>query len=44
MIAAREKFYLVGLGHEGVDKIGREVFDEFFEISSNNIMGDCFYP
>ena len=24
MIAAREKFYLVGLGHEGVDKIGRK--------------------
>ena len=42
MIAAREKFYLVGLGHEGVDKIGREVFDEFFEISSNNIMERLF--
>ena len=43
MIAAREKFYLVGLGSESVDEIGREVFDEFFEISSNNIMERLFF-
>lgn len=29
MIAARERFYLIGLGSEAIDNAGREVFDEF---------------
>lgn len=37
MVAAREKFYVVGLGHSGVDQAGKEVFDEYHDITSNSI-------
>lgn len=36
MIAAKEKFYLVGLGHPGVDDAGKAVFDEYHDISTNS--------
>ena len=36
MIAARELFYLVGIGGSAVDKAGREVFDEFVELNDNS--------
>ncbi len=29
MIAAREHFYLIGIGSERIDEQGRAVFDEF---------------
>ncbi|AAU38853.1 MULTISPECIES: UDP-glucose:protein N-beta-glucosyltransferase [Basfia] len=38
MIAAREHFYLIGLGNESVDQKGREVFDEFHEVAGNNLI------
>lgn len=37
MIAARERFHLVGLGGPAVDQKGREVFDEFFELKGDNL-------
>ncbi len=37
MRAAREHFYLIGLGGEAVDQLGREVFDEFYVVQGNNI-------
>lgn len=37
MIAAREHFYLIGLGGEAVDQPGRNVFDEFHIVQGNNI-------
>lgn len=33
MIAARENFYLIGLGKNGVDEPARQVFDEFIELT-----------
>lgn len=38
MRAARENFYLIGIGNEHVDQAGREVFDEFHQICQGNIM------
>lgn len=38
MIAAREQFYLIGLGNNAVDQAGRDVFDEFHEFDSSNIL------
>ena len=37
MVAAREHFYLIGLGGEAVDQPGRNVFDEFHIVQGNNI-------
>ncbi|OOH90266.1 adhesin [Pasteurellaceae bacterium 15-036681] len=37
MIAAREHFYLIGLGGEAVDESGRNVFDEFHLLQGDNI-------
>ncbi|AUI66752.1 MULTISPECIES: adhesin [Glaesserella] len=37
MIAAREHFYLIGLGGTAVDQAGRNVFDEFHIVPGNNI-------
>ena len=37
MVAAREHFYLIGLGGEAVDQAGRDVFDEFHVVPGNNI-------
>ena len=37
MIAARKKFHLVGIGGEAVDQLGREVFDEFFQLEGDTI-------
>ena len=34
MIAAREQFYLIGIGGAAVDEAGRAVFDEFVEIDA----------
>lgn len=38
MIAAREHFYLVGLGNASVDQTGKEVFDEFHLLDGNNML------
>lgn len=38
MIAAREQFYLIGLGNNAVDQAGRDVFDEFHEFDDSNIL------
>ena len=38
MIEARKKFYLVGMGKEGVDQAGREVFDEFFQLEGETVL------
>ena len=38
MVAARELFYLVGIGSTNVDAAGRAVFDEFHEIQQNNVL------
>ena len=37
MIAAKEHFYLIGLGNEAVDEVGRAVFDEFYQLSGDSI-------
>ena len=37
MIAAREHFYLIGLGGDAVDQPGRNVFDEFHIVQGNNV-------
>ncbi|MBN6064925.1 adhesin [Aggregatibacter actinomycetemcomitans] len=38
MVAAREQFYLIGLGNNAVDQAGRDVFDEFHEFDGTNIL------
>ncbi|OOF84949.1 UDP-glucose:protein N-beta-glucosyltransferase [Rodentibacter ratti] len=38
MIAARERFHLIGVGNDAVDDAGRAVFDEFHLIKGNNIL------
>ncbi|MGX2955916.1 UDP-glucose:protein N-beta-glucosyltransferase [Ursidibacter arcticus] len=38
MIAAREKFYLIGLGNEAVDEAGRAVFDEFHLLNQTTVI------
>lgn len=38
MIAARERFYLIGMGGKAVDEAGRAVFDEFHELNQDNLM------
>lgn len=37
MIAAREHFYLVGMGNSNVDETGRQVFDEFYQTDGDSI-------
>ena len=39
MIAARERFHLIGVGNEAVDAAGQAVFDEFHLLKSDNIFG-----
>ncbi|MGX3066567.1 UDP-glucose:protein N-beta-glucosyltransferase [Ursidibacter arcticus] len=38
MIAAREQFYLIGLGNEAVDEVGRAVFDEFHLLNQASVI------
>ena len=38
MIAARERFYLIGVGNDAVDEAGRVVFDEFHVLEGNNVV------
>lgn len=38
MIAAREHFYLVGIGDEKVDEAGRNVFDEFHQTGKDTLV------
>lgn len=38
MRAAREQFYIIGVGNEAVDQAGREVFDEFRLFQGNDIL------
>ncbi|EXI62785.1 adhesin [Mannheimia granulomatis] len=40
MVAAREHFYLIGLGSEAVDEAGRAVFDEFHETPKEGTLFD----
>lgn len=37
MIAARERFHLIGVGNEAVDEAGQAVFDEFYLLKGDNI-------
>ena len=37
MIAAREHFYLIGLGSPSVDQAGQDVFDEFHLVAGDNM-------
>ena len=37
MIAARERFYLIGVGNDAVDEAGQAVFDEFHLLKGDNI-------
>ena len=37
MIAARERFYLIGVGGPAVDEAGRAVFDEFHLLTGDNM-------
>lgn len=39
MIAARERFHLIGVGNEAVDAAGQAVFDEFHLLKGDNIFG-----
>ena len=36
--AAREHFYLIGLGYERIDQVGRDVFDEFHLFTDGTII------
>lgn len=38
MIAAKEHFYLIGVGSDAVDEAGRAVFDEFHCLGNNNLI------
>lgn len=38
MIAARERFYLIGVGNDAVDLAGKAVFDEFHVLEGNNVV------
>ena len=38
MIAARERFYLIGVGNDAVDEAGKAVFDEFQILEGNNVV------
>ena len=38
MIAARERFYLIGVGNDAVDEAGKAVFDEFRILEGNNVV------
>jgi len=38
MIAARERFYLIGVGNDTVDEAGQAVFDEFHVLEGNNVV------
>ena len=38
MIAARERFYLIGVGNDAVDEAGKAVFDEFHVLEGNNVV------
>ena len=38
MIAARERFYLIGVGNDAVDEAGRVVFDEFHVLEGSNVV------
>jgi len=39
MIAARERFHLIGVGNDAVDEAGQAVFDEFHLLKGDNIFG-----
>lgn len=43
MIAAREHFYLIGLGGEAVDKAGQDVFDEFHLLKGDSIFDKLLF-
>ncbi|QGM79915.1 adhesin [Otariodibacter oris] len=43
MIAAKQHFYLIGVGNEAVDQAGRDVFDEFNLISGDYILDKLNY-
>lgn len=36
--AAREHFYIIGVGSEAVDEAGRAVFDAFYELTPNTLL------
>ena len=38
LIAAKEKFYLIGFGYERVDQAGRDIFDEFHLFTDGTII------
>lgn len=38
MIAARERFHLIGVGNDAVDEAGKAVFDEFHVLEGNNVV------
>ena len=38
MIAARERFYLIGVGNDAVDEAGKAVFDEFHILEGSNVV------
>ncbi|WP_373820291.1 adhesin [Glaesserella sp.] len=38
MIAAREHFYLIGVGNDTIDQAGRDVFDEFHLLEDTTIL------
>lgn len=43
MIAAREHFYLIGIGNSAVDEAGRNVFNEFHLLPDNNIFNNLIF-
>lgn len=43
MIAAREHFHLIGLGGEGVDEAGRNVFNEFHLITGDTVFDKLLF-
>ena len=38
MIAARERFHLIGVGNDAVDEAGKAVFDEFHVLEGSNVV------
>lgn len=43
MIAARERFYLIGVGNDAVDEAGKAVFDEFHVLEGSNVVSKLDY-
>ncbi|MDO4698022.1 MAG: adhesin [Pasteurellaceae bacterium] len=42
IIAAKEKFHVVGLGHPNIDEAGKAIFDEYHDLGASTVMDRMF--